>query len=682
MPLRPTTSPSPTRTLLPMVGQTHGSRSAVTCHLRCGDACSAPVPNTTETSYFRDVASSVLSRRSVVGTGLSVAALTAVPMARAAAAPAPGPKPGKGGHGRPGTLPFSPIAPAATTVDDVTVPVGYRWDPILRWGDPILAGAPAFDPDAQTPEAQAGQFGYNNDYLDIIETNRAGTEALLVCNHEYTNEGIMFPPGTDPATVIRTAWAAHGMSVVQLRRRKRGDVWSYVPGAPLNRRITLDTTFAVDGPAAGSALLRTAADPTGRTVRGTMNNCAGGTTPWGTVLSGEENFNQYFRATGTDPKETRYGLSATQDSRNWRSLDPRWDATTADYRNEPNRFGWVVELDPSDPTSTPVKHTAMGRFKHEGANVIVNRDAHVVAYMGDDERFDYVYRFVSRDTMRPGNSPKARRHNLTLLSEGDLSVARFTGDGLGDGVSDGTGEWIPLTRGGQSMVPGFTLEEVLVYTRLAADAVQPTKMDRPEDVEPNLHNGRIYVACTNNTDRGKVGKEGPTEPNPRPANKDGHVVEMIPTGGDHTVDTFDWNLFLICGDEASAGRYFGGWTGPVSPISCPDNVAFDSLGNLWVSTDGQPSAIKVNDGLFKVPVEGPERGHVQQFLAVPSGAETCGPVIRDRDDSVFVAVQHPGEDGTWAAPQSRFPDYVPVGATAPAGQLAGPRPTVVQVTRA
>jgi secreted PhoX family phosphatase len=677
MPHSPSPSPSPTRTLLPMAGQTHGSRSAVTCHLRCGDACFQAVPNTTETSYFRDVASSVLSRRSVVGTGLTVAALTALPVTGAAAAPSRGP--GTGGPGGSGGLRFSPIAPVGRTVDDVTVPAGYRWDTILRWGDPILAGAPTFDPAAQTPEAQAGQFGYNNDYLDIIETNRAGTTALLVCNHEYTNEGIMFPPGTDPATVIRTAWAAHGMSVVELTRRRRGDVWTYVPGARLNRRITLDTPFAVDGPAAGSDLLKTAADPTGRTVRGTMNNCAGGTTPWGTVLSGEENFNQYFRATGTDPKEKRYGLSATQDSRNWRSLDPRWDATTDDYRNEPNRFGWIVELDPSDPTSTPVKHTAMGRFKHEGANVVVNRDGHVVAYMGDDERFDYVYRFVSRDKMRPGTSAKARRHNLRLLSEGDLSVARFTGDGLGDGVSDGSGEWLPLTRDGQSVVPGFTIEEVLVYTRLAADAVQPTKMDRPEDVEPNLRNGRIYVACTNNTSRTAAQVD---EANPRAANKDGHVVEMIPTDGDHTAPTFGWNLFLICGDAASAGRYFGGWDGPVSPISCPDNVAFDSVGNLWVSTDGQPGAIALDDALFKVPVEGPERGHVQQFLAVPAGAETCGPVIRDREDSVFVAVQHPGEDGTWEAPQSRFPDFVPAGATAGAGELAGPRLSVVQVTRA
>jgi secreted PhoX family phosphatase len=658
--------------LLPMSGKTHGNRSAVTCHLRCGDACSIAAPNTTETSYFRDVAATALKRRTVVGTGVTVAALTALASAPAAANPT-GAAPG-----RPRQLPFTPIAPQARTLDAVTVPAGYRWDAILRWGDPILPGAPAFDPANQTPEAQAAQFGYNNDYLDIIETNRAGTTALLVCNHEYTNENIMFPPGTAAETVVRTAWAAHGMSVVELTRRKRGDVWTYVPGARLNRRITLDTIFTVDGPAAGSDLLKTKADPTGRTVRGTMNNCAGGTTPWGTVLSGEENFNQYFLATGTDRTESRYGLSPTQDSRRWRDFDPRWNATTADYKNEPNRFGWIVEVDPTDPTSTPVKHTAMGRFKHEGAHVIVNSDGHVVAYMGDDERFDYVYRFVSRDTMRPGNSPKARQHNLTLLSEGDLSVARFTGDGLADGVSDGTGEWIPLTRGGASMVPGFTIEEVLVFTRLAADAVQPTKMDRPEDVEPSLRSGRIYVACTNNTSRQAAQVD---EANPRPLNKDGHVVEMIPTNGDHTTDTFAWNLILICGNEQSAGRYFGGWTGPVSPISCPDNVAFDSEGNLWVSTDGQPAAIGLNDGLFKVPVDGPERGHVQQFLAVPSGAETCGPVIRDLEGSVFVAVQHPGEDGSYAAPQSRFPDYVPAGTTAGAGQYAGPRPSVVQVTR-
>jgi secreted PhoX family phosphatase len=670
--------------LLPMAGLTHGKRSPVTCHLRCGDACAFEAPNTTETSYFRDVAAQALSRRGVVGAGAAAAGVALVgaglgsPAAAATVLPS-----GRDGHrhGPSPALAFAAIAPVATTVDDVTVPTGYEWEPIIRWGDPLFPGAPAFDPTQQSPERQAQQFGYNNDYLDIIPTNRAGTRALLVCNHEYTNENIMFPPGFDPEQLIRTAWAAHGMSVVELRRRRRGDTWRYDRRGRLNRRITLDTPFVLDGPAAGSELLKTAEDQTGRKVRGTMNNCSGGTTPWGTVLSGEENFNQYFKATGTDPKEARYGLTSSQDTRNWRSVDPRWDATQPAYANEPNRFGWIIEIDPFNPDSTPRKHTAMGRFKHEGANVIVNKDGHVVAYMGDDERFDYLYRFVSRRKFKPGGRPGDRRHNLDLLSEGDLSVARFTGDGLEDGISDGTGEWIPLTVDGVSVVPGFTTEQVLVYTRLAADAVQPTKMDRPEDVQPSLVNGRIYVACTNNTDRGKPGKEGPTEPNPRAANKDGHIVEIAPSNGDHTADTFAWNLLLICGDPATAGTYFGGYTGPVSPISCPDNVAFDSVGNLWIATDGQPSSLAHSDGLYKVPLAGPERGRVQQFLAVPAGAETCGPVIHDRDGSVFVAVQHPGEEGSWATPQSRFPDFVPAGGTAPEGDFAGPRPTVVQVTR-
>jgi uncharacterized protein len=666
------------RRQLPMAGHTHANRSAVTCHLRCGDACFREVPNPTETGYFRDVAASALSRRTLLGAAAVAAATVAfAPQTTGRSVAAPGAA-ARGRAGRSAGLAFDAIGPVPTTVDDVTVPSGYRWDPIIRWGDPLGADAPDFDPDNQGPEAQAQQFGYNCDYLDIIVTDRKGTRALLVANHEYTNEGIMFPPTMSAEQVIRTAWAAHGLSVVELRRRDAGAPWTYERTGHRNRRITLDTVFAVDGPAAGSELLRTTEDPTGTRVRGTMNNCSGGTTPWGTVLSGEENFNQYFFAAGTSAEEKRYGLGA-QDSRQWRSVDERWDATKNPH--EPNRFGWVVEVDPQDPRSTPVKHTAMGRFKHEGANVIVNGDGRVVAYMGDDERFDYVYRFVSRDTFRPGGSKRDRAHNTTLLSAGDLSVARFTGDGLSDGVSDGSGEWLPLTVDGESVVPGMTTEQVLVFTRLAADTVQPTRMDRPEDVQPSYVNGFIYVACTNNTDRGKVGKEGPTEPNPRNANKDGHIVEIRPTGGDHTVPTFAWNLLLICGDPASAGTYFGGYTGPVSPISCPDNVAFDSDGNLWISTDGQPSSLKKSDGLFKVPVAGPERGRVQQFLAVPTGAETCGPVVHDRDGSVFVAVQHPGEDGSWGAQQSFFPDFVGAGGTPRPGEFAGPRPTVVQVTR-
>lgn len=672
--------------LLPMSGHTAGKRSAVTCHLKCDDACFHPVPNTSANPYFRDVVDAAISRRALLaGIGVASAAIV-VGGAVVDAAPA-------AATGRRGRLAFTPIAPVPAATDAFVVPDGYRWSPVIRWGDPLFSRRDRFDPAAQTAELQARQFGYNNDYLDIIE-GPFGLSAVLVANHEYTNESIMLPPPTTPEELDeqrRVAMAAHGMAVVQLRRRRRGAPWSYVVGAPLNRRITAATPFRFSGPAAGSPLLRTVADPAGTTPLGTLGNCAGGTTPWGTVLSGEENFNGYFRTAGTSAADLRYGLADRATTRGWEAVDPRFDARTPGYENEPNRFGWIVEVDPQAPHEPPVKHTALGRFKHEGANVVVGRSGHVAAYMGDDERFDYLYKFVSTNRYREGKAH--RRHNKQLLASGSLYVARFTGDspvaeitGTGalpsDGAFDGTGEWLPLVIDGVSQVPGFSTDQVLVDTRLAADAVGATKMDRCEDVEPHPRTGRVYVACTNNTDRGKAGKEGPTEPNPRGNNRDGHVIEITEAGNDARATTFGWSILLLCGDPAAGtSTYFAGFPADkVSPISCPDNVAFDGEGNLWISTDGAPSTIGYCDGLFKVPLTGAERGHVQQFLSVPAESETCGPVIRDRDEMVYVAVQHPGENGTWAAQHSYFPDYVDPGTVADGG-WGGPRPSVVQVWR-
>ena len=271
--------------------------------------------------------------------------------------------------------------------------------------------------------------------------------------------------------------------------------------------------------------------------------------------------------------------------------------------------------------------------------------------MGDDERFDYLYKFVTDGRYKPGNSRHARDHNKKLLDSGTLYVARLPATAppvrstaparsRPTASSTASGEWIPLAHNNKSFVPGFTAEEVYVFTRLAADVVGPTKMDRPEDVEPSPRSGRIYAALTNNTDRGKPGKEGATEINPRLGNKHGHVLELEESREDHTGTRFSWKLLLLCGDPASPDTYFAGYDkSQVSPISCPDNVAFDSRGNLWISTDG--NALSHNDGLFAVPVEGRERGHVKQFLTVPDGAETCGPVVTD--DFVLVSVQHPGE---------------------------------------
>ena len=672
--------------LLPMFGHTRGNRSAATCHFKCGNACAGDVCNTTNNDYFRDIASAVLSRRAALGIG-GVAAGAVVVGNALGGAPTPAAA-DFGGHGSgSGVLAFTAIAPVERTVDTVTVPSGYDWNALIRWGDPLFTGTPAFDAANQSEQRASQQFGYNCDYLNILADDQ--TSGVLVCNHEYTNEDIMFDPAWASANadeVRRIAIAAHGFSVVEITRDGAGKPWSYTVGGNRNRRITGSTPFAVDGPAAGSDLLKTAADSTGRRVLGTLNNCAGGTTPWGTVLSGEENFNQYFKGSGS-ANEARYGISAGDSERGWEQVDPRFDLSNPDYTNEANRFGWIVEIDPEDPTSVPVKHTALGRFKHEGGNVRLAADGRAVVYMGDDERFDYLYKFVSERSYVAGD----KAANMALLSSGDLFVAKFSAtsaaeiDGSGavpsDGAFDGAGEWVPLIVGGASRVPGMSVAEVLVFTRLAGDRVGATKMDRPEDVDTSPVTGKVYMALTNNTQRGTTGKAPADEMNPVTKNRDGHVLEITEAGGDASASRFAWNILLMAGDPAtSTTAYFAGFPkDKVSPISCPDNLTFDSAGNLWISTDGQPGTIGYCDALHKVTLDGPERGRVEQFLAVPAGAETCGPVVHDTDNMVFVAVQHPGEGGTWAAPTSFFPDYVKGLQKTDAGDFAGPRPSIVQV---
>lgn len=412
--------------------------------------------------------------------------------------------------------------------------------------------------------------------------------------------------------------------------------------------------------------MKTSADPTGTRVLGTLNNCSGGTTPWGTTLHGEENFNQYF-ANGGSATDKRYGIGTGATERKWERFDKRFDL--AQEPNEAHRFGWVVELDPYDPHSTPRKHTALGRFKHEAATVRLTHDGRPVVYSGDDERFDYFYKFVGSKRMRHGNSRAAREHNLSLLDEGTLYVAKLTGDspaieidGTGklprDGEFDGSGEWIPLAtataHGAVSHVEGMTAEEVFVFTRLAGDKVGATKMDRPEDIEPNPVTGKVYVALTNNSSRGTGANPKADEANPRHANKHGHVLELTERWNRPESTRFAWSLFLVAGDPEDPSTYFAGFPkDAVSPISCPDNVAFDAHGNLWISTDG--SALGSHDGLFGVATRGERRGELKQFLTVPTGAETCGPVVQDR--RVLVAVQHRARwtERPWRVPPAPGP---------------------------
>ncbi|GGM67186.1 phosphatase [Longimycelium tulufanense] len=679
--------------LLPLLPNHPLGRAAVTCEYRCGNACAHDAPNTSDNPYFGEVVEQVLSRRGALKAGAVLAiagAGTAASTGTAAAQHLPAGSPSAGttkGHGRwsPGVN-FDPVAP--NTEDAMVVPDGYQHQVLIRWGDPVLPDAPKFDFDNQTAAAQAKQFGFNNDFCGLVPMPGPPDRWFMVNNHEYTSEKYMFR-GWDKENPTeeqaRIAWAAHGLSVVVVERDRRSGRLEVKLDPHYNRRITLLTEFEVRGPAAGSRFLKTAADPTGTVVLGTQNNCAGGVTPWGTILSGEENIHQYFanadKVADPDTKARleRYGFPEGASTRKWERFDKRWDL--GQEPNEANRFGWVVEIDPHDPNARPVKHTALGRFKHEGANVIIAHDGRVVAYMGDDERFEYMYKFVSDGRFRPGSSRRAREHNKLLLDSGTLYVAKLSGDspereidGSGklpsDGEFDGRGEWIPLAHNDKSFVPGMTAEEVYVFTRFAADKVGATKMDRPEDVEPSLRNRRMYAALTNNSRRGAAGYAPADEANPRNSNKHGQVLELEERWSDNTATRFSWRLLLVCGDPKSPDTYFAGYDkSQVSPISCPDNVAFDRWNNLWISTDG--NALGSNDGLFAVPLAGWERGHVKQFLTVPLGAETCGPVIQDR--FVLVSVQHPGEvDGHSADnPASHWPD----------GGDSQPRPAVVAVRR-
>lgn len=654
-------------------GIRHGSRSHLTCFFRCGNACDKPEPNPTDHAHVRDEIAKAVARRSVLrGGAIGAGALLVGGVAQSGAAAAAGPA-GAAAAPKAATLanlPFRPVAPNRR--DAFSAPSGFAHRVVMRWGDPVLPGAPAFDAHNQTVEAARKQFGYNCDYVGVLPLTK--NSALLVVNHEYTDEPLMFPEGVySDDDIKRIAIANHGMSVVRIVRGSVPGSWkrANTRTSPQNRRIHAATQFKLVGPAAGDDRLKTSADPAGVNVLGTFNNCAGGQTPWGTVLSGEENFNQYFdKGAGLDPRYTaeyaRYGISGS--GRGWSSVEDRFDLSKEPH--EPHRHGWIVEVDPYDPTSTPVKHTMLGRFKHEGANVVLARNGQAVAYMGDDERGDYLYKFVSAEKFDKGTSAAARRRNLKLLTKGTLYVAKLTGDGTEDGAFDGTGTWLPLCTDKESFVPDMSVADVLLFTRLAADKLAPTKMDRPEDVEPNPVNGKVYAALTNNSNRG--GSFPVDEANPlatskvkaslgapltdASGNRNGYVLEMTPHNGHHEFRTFTWNLFLVCGDPSAPETWFGGFDkSKVSPISCPDNVAFDTAGNLWISTDG--NALGSNDGVFRVPVEGPKRGQVQQFCTVPKGAEACGPLVTDGDRSLFVAVQHPGEiDGsTFADPASTWP---------------------------
>ena len=526
------------------------------------------------------------------------------------------------------------------------VAAGYDVDILLRWGDGIFPDSPAFDPRNQTPEAQARQFGYNNDYVGYIPIDGSSEHGLLVVNHEYTNEHLMFPGivkvvegkiDVAPADQKRVdiEMAAHGGTVVEIR--KVDGKWQMVKDGKLNRRITANTEIALSGPVAGHDRVKTNADPSGKKVLGMINNCSGGVTPWGTYVSGEENIHGYF--TGELPEGSKEAdnykrNSIPETAYDWGKFHDRFDLSKEP--NEANRFGYVVEIDVNDPNSTPKKRTALGRFKHEGADSIVAKDGRVVFYLGDDSRFEYVYKFVTAGKFNPDD----RAANLDLLDEGTLYVAKFD--------ADGSVNWLPVVFGEGPLTEanGFHSQaDVLIETRRAGDLLGATKMDRPEDIGPNGVNGKVYVMLTNNTKR----KDDQVDAaNPRAKNAFGHIIEIAEEDGNFAATKGKWEVLLKCGDPsvADVGASFSTDTTKNGWFGMPDNCAIDAEGRLWVSTDGNsPKETGRADGLWAVDTEGGARATSKLFFRVPVGAEMCGPLMLPDMATMMVAVQHPGDGG-------------------------------------
>ncbi len=555
---------------------------------------------------------------------------------------------------------FKPVA--ANGEDTITVPEGFNWHVAMQWGDELFDNSIPFDEETRGDAAsQALAFGDNTDGMHLF--SNAGRNIFAV-NNEYVNRGIIFGnresglPETDDD--VKKGMMGHGVTVCEVKQED--GKWSIIKGSEYNRRITPETEMEITGPAAGHDLMKTAADATGTKSLGTWNNCGNGNTPWGTYLACEENFNGYFSSSDEGfeqtPDQKRYGLKAKDWGYGWAKVDDRFDLSKTP--NEPHRAGYVVEIDPFDPNSTPRKLTALGRFKHENAEVVVAANGQVVVYMGDDERGEFIYKFISAGKF------SAAGDNTGLLEEGTLYVAKFN--------DDQTGEWLelsPETTGMESQA------EICIRTRVAGSAVGATTMDRPEWISSNPNKAELYCALTNNKNRGIKPNAGGDEtpvggPNPRPENKYGQVVRWIPEGSDHTSNKFNWDLFVLAGnpgvhsatDPKAGSRNVT--TGNM--FNSPDGISFDSNGFLWIQTDGKYS----NKGDFEgmgnnqMLVGDTESGQIERFLVGPKECEVTGLAWSADRRTMFVGIQHPGEkgDSSW-----------------PGGGKSVPRSAVIAVRR-
>ncbi|MGA0611378.1 PhoX family protein [Caldimonas sp. KR1-144] len=553
---------------------------------------------------------------------------------------------------------FASVPMPATASDTLSVPPGYTARALYRWGDAVgVAGAmPEFKPDASNSAAdQAVQAGMHHDGMHFFPMQPGDSRrGLLVMNHEYTDDGLLHADGMAnwSAEKVAKSMAAHGVSVVEIERASGG--WQLVRPSRYARRITASTPMTIAGPAAGHPMLRTAADPGGTRALGTFNNCSHGVTPWGTYLACEENFAYYFEGPEQpDAHQRRWGLKKGSGFYRWHEHEQRFDARVEP--NEFNRFGWVVEIDPFDPTSTPVKRTALGRAAHEGAACSQTRDGRVVVYMGEDARFEYVYKFVSRDAVKPGGAAA----NRELLDHGTLYVAKFE--------ADGSGRWLPLVHGEGPLTAanGFASQgEVLVKSRQASDLLGATKMDRPEWTAVDPISREVYVTLTNNSARGAAGQPGVDAANPRASNTMGQILRWR-EDGDLDATRFAWTHFVLAGDAANErAEARGNVKGDT--FGSPDGIWVDPRGVLWIQTDVSTSTLGKGD-YARLPNNqmlacDPTQGVVRRFLVGPAGCEVTGVITTPDLRTMFVNIQHPGEspsersDPAQPARYSRWPD--------------------------
>ncbi|MTI12123.1 PhoX family protein [Sansalvadorimonas verongulae] len=560
---------------------------------------------------------------------------------------------------------FKPI-PVETGIDfdSITVPEGYTAQAFFSWGDPVENGSPAWKADGSNSwQDQMKQAGQNHDGMWFFPfDNNPNSHGLLVINHEYINQ-TLHPSGITEITdgsgklvrdrnEVRKEMAAHGVSIIEVKKDTSGN-WVRVADSRFNRRITGMTPMELTGIAAGTDALKTADDPSGTTVLGTLNNCAMGVTPWGTYLTCEENWKNYFVNRNKEDYEqrmehNRYGLAQGENAKylSWDTAEPRFNATLDDsmahggYVNEPNRFGWVVEIDPFDPTSMPKKRTSMGRLVRECASLSLGDDNRLAYYFGDDTRGEYVYKFVADKPYRPND----KAANSELLDHGTLYAAAFH--------EDGKGEWLPLIfgQGGLTRRNGFRSQaDVLINARRAADIAGATTMDRPEWVAVHPQTREVFVTLTNNKHRGKKEDQPTNAANPRVDNRHGQIIRFNEQGADPTATTFDWEMFLLAGDRPGAtladgsivkDNHIGTIKGDI--FSSPDGLWFDFDGRLWIQTDyGDNEDRNVNMGTNQMLCCDTVTEEVKRFLVGPRGCEITGVTTTPDGRSMWVNVQHP-----------------------------------------